>query len=135
MGAVTMDVHDEALVLAGAIGSSVAVFHGVVVQRHIVRPWLRMVGEKKIVPASIVRIVPGLLHYTTLSWFLGGLGLMAAAIWFGKDAKLTTSIFVVISYLYGVLGNLWATRGRHPGWALLAVAVVLIGFSLSGRQV
>jgi hypothetical protein len=28
--------------------------------------------------------------------------------------------------LFGAIGNLWGTRGRHPGWMLLAAAVVLI---------
>jgi hypothetical protein len=32
------------------------------------------------------------------------------------------------SYLYGALGNLWATRGRHVGWVFYAVALVLIAF-------
>ena len=34
-------------------------------------------------------------------------------------------------YLFGALGNLWGTRGRHPGWLLLAAAVILIAFGIS----
>jgi hypothetical protein len=33
--------------------------------------------------------------------------------------------------LFGVLGNLWATRARHPGWMLLATALILIVFGVS----
>ena len=29
-------------------------------------------------------------------------------------------------YLMGALANLWGTRGRHPGWMLMAAALVLI---------
>jgi hypothetical protein len=36
------------------------------------------------------------------------------------------------SYLYGALGNLWVTRGRHVGWVLYAVALVLIVFGVNG---
>jgi hypothetical protein len=28
--------------------------------------------------------------------------------------------------MFGAIGNLWATRGRHPGWMLMAAALVLI---------
>src|SRR5207237_1019986 len=66
--------------------------------------------------ASVRRIVPGLLHFSTFNWFLGGLALIAAAIWCEQDARLATGLFVGSSYLYGALGNLWATRGRHVGW-------------------
>jgi hypothetical protein len=40
----------------------------------------------------------------------------------------------VFLYLFGALGNLWATRGRHPGWMLMAAALILIviGVNKSG---
>jgi hypothetical protein len=28
--------------------------------------------------------------------------------------------------MFGAVANLWATRGRHPGWMLMAAALVLI---------
>ena len=130
-----MDWHDLALATAGIIGSGVAVVHGVLTQRYMVRPFVAMASEKKKMPASIARLLPVLLHFSTFIWFLGGLTLIAAALWFGPGAKLATSLLVGAAYLYGVLGNFWATRGRHPGWALLAVAVVLIAFSVSRLQV
>jgi hypothetical protein len=74
--------------------------------------------------------VPGLLHFSTIVWFLGGLALIAAAFWFDRDARLATGLFVGSTYLFGALGNLWATRGRHPGWMLMAAALVLIAFAV-----
>ena len=130
-----MDLHDMALVLAGVVGSSVAVFHGILTQRYLVRPLVRMAGEGKKLPTPIIRLVPLLLHFSTLVWFLGGLALIAAASWFGPDARLATSLFVGGSYVFGVLGNCWATRGKHPGWMLLGVAVVLIAFGASNLEV
>ena len=57
-----------------------------------------------------------LLHFSTVAWFLGGLALIAAAAWLEPGARLATSLCVGGLYLFGALANLWATRGRHPGW-------------------
>ena len=127
-----MDWHDIALGLAGLIGSIVAVVHGVLIQRHAVRPLRALYLADKRISAPIQRLVPLLLHFSTISWFLGGLGLIAAANWFHQDARLATGLWVGSSYLIGALGNLWATRGRHPGWVLYAAAVILIVAGLSG---
>ena len=81
--------------------------------------------------APIRRRVPLLLHFSTIVWFLGGLTLIAAAIWFNRDAKLATGLFVGSTYLLGALGNLWGTRGRHPGWMLMAAALILIVFGIT----
>ena len=56
--------------------------------------------------------------------------LIAAALWFEQDARLATGLLVGSSYLYGALGNLWGTRGRHPGWMLMAAALILIAFAV-----
>ena len=127
-----MTWQDAALGLAGVIGSGVAVVHGILVERLMVRPFEPLLLADKRVTASVRRIVPGLLHFSTFNWFLGGLALIAAAIWFEQDARLATGLLVGSSYLYGALGNLWATRGRHVGWMLYAVALVLIAFGVNG---
>ncbi|TAJ89247.1 hypothetical protein [Reyranella sp.] len=123
-----MNWQDTALVLAGIIGSTVAVIHGVLVQRYMVRPVGAFLQAEKRAAASTRRLVPLLLHFSTVSWFVGGLALIAAAGWFGAEARLATSLIVGGLYLYGALGNLWGTRGRHPGWMLYSVALILIAF-------
>ena len=117
----SMTWQDAALGLAGVIGSTVAVVHGIVIQRLVVR----LLADKGMT-APVRRLVPGLLHFSTVTWFLGGLALIAAAVWFEKNARLTTGLFVGSLYLYGALGNLWVTRSLHPGWMLMTVALVLI---------
>jgi hypothetical protein len=112
--------------MAGVIGSCVAVFHGILTQRLMVRPIEALFVADGRIAAPIRRLVPGLLHFSTFNWFLGGLALIAAALWFEHDARLATGLLVGSSYLYGGLGNLWGTRRRHPGWMLMAVALVLI---------
>jgi hypothetical protein len=56
--------------------------------------------------------------------------LIVAANSFEQEARLATGLLVGSSYLFGALGNLWATRGRHPGWMLYAVALVLIVYGV-----
>ena len=126
-----MNWQDAALVMAGVIGSGVAVVHGILTQRLMVRPFEELSLTDKRITAPIRRLVPLLLHLSTVSWFLGGLALIAAANWFGQDARLATGLFVGGLYLYGALGNLWGTRGRHPGWMLMAAALILIVFGVN----
>jgi hypothetical protein len=129
-----MTWQDAALALAGVIGSSVAVFHGVLTQRLMVRPVEALCVADRRIAAPIRRLVPLLLQFSTFNWLLGGLALIAAALWFEHDARLVTGLLVGSSYLYGAVGNLWGTRGRHPGWMLMAVALILIvlGIDKSG---
>jgi hypothetical protein len=121
-----MNWQSTALGLAGVIGSVVAVVHGVLTQRLMVRPIEASLAADRRTSATIRRLVPLLLHFSTFVWFAGGLALIAAAGWFDRDARLATGLLVGITYLFGALGNLWGTRGRHPGWMLLAAALVLI---------
>lgn len=125
-----MDWHDAALGMAGVIGSGVAVVHGVLVQRLIVKPLHLLLAERR-VAAPVRKLVPPLLHFSTFAWFLGGVALIAAAVWLDPAAKLAAGLFVGALYLFGVIGNFWATRGRHPGWMLLAAALVLIALGVT----
>jgi hypothetical protein len=126
-----MNWQNAALAMAGVIGCSVAVFHGILVQLLMVRPFEEFALADGRIGAPIRRLVPLLLHFSTISWFLGGLALIAAARWLERDARLTIGVFVGSLYLFGALGNLWGTRGLHPGWVLMAVALVLIAFGVS----
>src|SRR5688500_17689 len=126
-----MTMQDAALAMARLIGSGTAVVHGILTQRHMVRPIEAVLLAEKRVSAPIRRLVPVLLHFSTYAWFLGGLALIAAAVWFGNEAKLATGLLVGSLYVFGAVGNFRATRGPHPGWMLMAVAVVLIGLGIS----
>ena len=121
-----MTWQSTALAMAGVIGSVVAVVHGILTQRLMVRPIEASLVADRRTSATIRRIVPLLLHFSTAVWFTGGLALIGAAIWFDRDTRLATGLFVGSTYLFGAGGNLWATRGRHPGWMLLAASLVLI---------
>ena len=126
-----MNWQSAALGMAGLIGSFVAVVHGILTQRRMVRPIEAFLLADRRTSAPIRRLVPLLLHFSTIVWFLGGLTLIAAAIWFDRDAKLATGLFVGSTYLLGALVNLWGSRGRHPGWMLMAAALILIVFGVN----
>lgn len=120
-----MNWQDAALATAGVIGSGVAVVHGIILQRRMIAPLAALASEDARMATPSKRLVAPLLQFSTFNWFLGGLALIAA-IWFTPEARLATGLLVGSSYLFGALGNLWGTRGRHPGWMLYAVALILL---------
>ncbi|WP_068877708.1 MULTISPECIES: hypothetical protein [unclassified Phenylobacterium] len=119
-----MDWQDGALGAAGVVGMGVAVFHGVLVQRLMVAPFAAAADLR--MSAPIRRLIPPLLHLSTFNWFVGGLALIAIAAGVEPDGRLIAGLLVGSSYLFGAVANHWGTRGRHPGWMLIAVALVLI---------
>ncbi|MFZ5733806.1 MAG: hypothetical protein ACOY4O_13795 [Pseudomonadota bacterium] len=125
-----MNWQTTALGVAGVIGSGVAAVHGVLTQRLMVRPFEELAHTDKRFSATIRRLIPVLLHFSTAAWLAGGIALIVAAIWLDAPTRFATGIFVGGLYLFGVIGNFWGTRGRHPGWMLLAVALALIAFAI-----
>ena len=119
-----MEWQDGALGLAGVIGVAVATFHGVLVQRLMVRPF----GAPSDIRMSepIRRLIPPLLHFSTFNWFLGGLALIVVAAGVEPRARLAVCLLVGSSYLFAAVANCRGTRGRHPGWMLMAVTLILI---------
>ncbi|WP_129790682.1 hypothetical protein [Sphingosinicella sp. CPCC 101087] len=126
-----MDWQDGALMLAGVIGSGVAVIHGILTHRAVVKPFGAVSAGDKRIGAPIRRLAPLLLQFSTFNWFVGGLALIAAASWFGSEARMVTGLLVGSSYLFGAIANAWAIRALHPGWVLYSVATVLIGFGIT----
>ena len=120
-----------ALSLAGLIGATTAIFHGIVTHRLIVKPIDRRVAADAGVSMTIRRIVPPLLQYSTYSWLVGGIALVIAANVARAETRLWISLLVGSMFLYGAVVNCWATRGRHPGWILMAVAVALIAVDVA----
>lgn len=125
-----MILQDYALIAAGLVGSLTAIIHGVLTQRFMVAPLDKIAADNH-VSGQIRRLNTALLHYSTASWLACGLALIAAALWFDESARLVTALFVGGHFLYGAIGNAWATRGRHPGWMLMAIAIALIAYAIS----
>ena len=127
-----MSGQDIALIAAGAIGSAVALIHGVLMQRYMINPIQVWFSGGARLNAASKALTPILLHLTTLYWFAGGLALIAAALWFDPSAKFAVACCVAGLYVPAVIGNFVGTRGRHPGWMLYAISVALIGYAVFG---
>jgi hypothetical protein len=126
-----MNWQNAALAMAGVIGGITAVVHGVLIQRLVVRPVEASFLAEPRTPEAIRRLVPLLMQFSTFAWLLGALALIVAARWFEPQARLVTGLLVGSLYLFGALGNFWATDGRHPGWMLMAAALVLIAVGVT----
>lgn len=119
-------MNDLILGSAGAIGIATALVHGYLTQKLMVRPIDQLIARSDRISGPIRRLVPLLLQYSTFSWVVGGGALIAIACGWQPGARLMVSMVVGVLYLYGAFANGWGTRGRHPGWMLMAGAVALI---------
>jgi len=116
---------DIVLASGGALGAIVSIIHGVLTQRFMVEPIDAALARESSIRGSIRRLNAALLHVSTFAWFVGGL-FVVAALWLGDEARLVVCALVGLGYLYAAILNCWATRGRHPGWMLMSVTLVLI---------
>jgi hypothetical protein len=113
---------DILLILAGTGGAIVALVHG-------------YLGQTVVLPSfsggtrSMRRVNQAVFQLSTLYWFVGGIALICAALFFEQGDRSVIVAMVSFLYITGSIANLWATRGRHPGWVLLAVVagLALIG--------
>lgn len=122
-----MPWHNLALGVAGLIGAVVAIMHGVIVQRLMVEPLSQRAAVDPPISPVVRRLISPLLHFSTVVWFAGGIALIFATS-LDYQARLCIGLLVGGAYLFGAVGNFWATRGRHLGWMLLVLALVLITF-------
>ena len=124
-----METTRLALIAAGLLGGGVALVHGGVIQRLMVRPIGARLSEAR-TSNSVRRLVPVLLQFSTWNWFVCGLALIAAGYGLGSEARTAIAVLVGSSYLFAAVGNFWATRGRHPGWVLYSITVGLIIYAV-----
>jgi hypothetical protein len=117
---------DLALAGAGVIGVVVAIAHGFAMQRRIVRPLNALLDSSRVVSRAGANLVAPLLHVSTFTWLVGGLLLIVAAARLQGEARVLVSFYVGGIYLYAAIMNAWATRGRHVGWPLMSLALILL---------
>jgi hypothetical protein len=107
---------------AGGLGIAAALVHG-------------YLGETKIFAAA--RIEPRrarlflrlVWHCSVVAWAAIGALLIAVPAMGSAEARIAVISASVAVYAAGAIGNAWASRGRHFGWAWLTVA---IGLALAG---
>ena len=125
-----MNWQSTALGLAGAIGAGTAVVHGILTQRLMVRPHRGAFRERRADIATIRRVVRCSLHFSTIVWFLGGLALIAAALWFDRTHGARPACWSAAPSCWALSAISGRRAAHHPGWMLMAAAVILIAFAL-----
>lgn len=121
-----MDWRDIVLLLGGITGSTVSLIHGVLTQRFMAAPIDAVLATQPNIRGVVRRLTPPLLHVSTFDWFAAGLAVIAAVLWLDNEARLIVCALAGALYLYAAIANCVATRGRHPGWMLMSVALALI---------
>ncbi len=122
--------NDLLLIVAGTLAMATAVVHGHVMRRYIVVPLEKLLKEEGTLRGASRRLVTPLLNVSTVAWFVGGGLLTWAGFRAQGESKVAVSIAILALYFHAAVLNAWATRGRHPGWIIMAVAVALIIASL-----
>ena len=125
---------DIFLMLGGAVGVGVAIFHGLIVQRRMVRPIGVVLVDAPVTQGARLLVGP-IMHVSTAVYLLGGLALIAiGAGWVPAALRSAAAVLIGGFYLHAAVMNCWATRGRNPGWALMVAALLLIVAGVWGRM-
>lgn len=125
---------DLALLAGGGVCALVALVHGVLMGRYIITPIDAALANTSTSGGGMNggsrRLVTPLLHYSTFAWLTGGLAVMMTAVALGREAQMAVGLLVGATCVYAALANLMATRARHPGGWLMALAAALIAGGL-----
>ena len=110
---------DIALQAAGALAIAVSIAHGAIGEfRVFARARIERSGTR-----NLLRMV---WQASTIGWIGIGVLLIAAPAFGSQTARHWIAAVAVLVYGYAALGNAITSRGRHIGWALMAVVVALV---------
>lgn len=115
---------DISLLFAGGIGVVVAIVHGVLLQRRFIIPLLSTAR----VNSDIASMFPMIMHFSTVSWFMTGVALIAAPWCFGSNLRFFIACLAVGLYGFAAAGNLVVMRGRDVGWIPLVLCSALSAY-------
>ena len=118
-------MHYSLLLSAGILGMAISVVHGYLGQRRV----LTALQADAIIAGQVNKAV---FHLSTWYWFIGGLSLVVVPKISVAPAAAAVALGVAILYFSAAAANFWATRGRHFGWVLLAIAGGLAVFGVRG---
>lgn len=114
---------DLALQAAGTLTMLAAVAHGVLGET-------RVFAHAQIAPPRLRLLIRLVWQSSALAWFGLGVLLAVAPSLHAPEARLWIILVAVAVLATAAASNAWATRGRHFGWAVLALACLL---ALVGR--
>ena len=111
-------MQDIFLYLGGVLGLIVSVIHGYLGEVKVIRP-----THSPSIPAK--RVLSAIMFLSAVYWGAASLLLLVVPTQIPEASREIVCYGVAAIYVSGSLGNLWATRGKHPGWVLLAAATIL----------
>ena len=114
-----------AFYIAGAFAIVTGIIHGVVGER-------RIIGAISFPNARLQILSRGILWVSVAAWVAAGILYIAIGLTGASKLSAVIVLTQAVVLSIGVYCNFRATRGRHPGWVLLALS---IGFSLYGLAV
>jgi hypothetical protein len=116
-------MRDLTLQAAGVLAILVAIMHGAIAE-------LGVFPKSQIAPRSTRGLLRMVWQASTIDWIGIGLLLIAVPAFGSESARRWVIAIAVIVYGYAAIGNAIATRGRHIGWCLMGIVVVLALMSL-----
>ncbi|MEM8937476.1 MAG: hypothetical protein AAGC77_13840 [Pseudomonadota bacterium] len=113
---------DIFLYIAGTLGICISIVHGLLGEFRVIRP----IHSPTVVGK---RVLSAIMFLSAVYWALASALLLAVPTYIPDALRPVVVGGVAAVYASGSLGNLWATRGKHFGWVLLAVCT---GLALAG---
>ena len=109
---------DLFLYAAGTLGAVVSIIHGYLGECRVIQPI-------QAPSATAKRVLSVIMFLSAVYWAVASLLLLSVPTQIPDSARVVVVVGVAAIYASGSLGNHWATRGKHFGWVLLAVAAAL----------
>jgi hypothetical protein len=111
-------MRDLLLQCSGVIAIAGAVTHGVLGETKVL-------PRVSVQPARLLTLIRLVWLGGTVAWIGLGVLLIAAPLMASEPARHWIVATTATVFAFAVLANAWATRGRHFGWMLFGVVVVL----------
>ena len=111
-------MRDLLLQCSGLAAIAVAIIHGVLGETKVF-------ARATIEPRRLRDLIRLCWQVGTVGWICGGVLLLAAPSMASVPARHWIVITMSLMYGFGVIGNAWATRGRHFGWMALSAAIAM----------
>jgi hypothetical protein len=108
---------------AGILALAVSVVHGIIGETKIF-------ARVRVEPERIRLLLRLVWQCGTVAWISLAILLVAAPKLGNEAARNWIIAASIFTFGCAAVGNAWATRGRHFGWALMAVVVALAATGL-----
>jgi hypothetical protein len=116
-------MRDLVLQSSGVLAMAAAAIHGVLGETYVF-------ARARIEPPPLRRLLRLVWQCSTVAWIGSGAMLLVASGLPPGGMRQWIVILVAAVFGFGASANAWATRGRHFGWVVLGLVVILALLSL-----